>query len=224
VPDAKQRAGIMRLRGDPAVSSMMAGAFARSNSAQLSSALGRTPSEGELYIAHFLGSDGAAKLISAAGSKVQPKGADLFPQAAAANRPIFYDRFGRARSAGEVYGALTSRYDVARAGAFTSGLQAVASNSARPVVTDTAGVTQAYAKANDDLPPLPDAKPLFQAMFTDRARRAVTQKVTDLWAPAANGKATPPPQPQTQPQAVDPLNLFTDTPINARKIFGNDKS
>src|SRR5262249_12477719 len=106
VTDPAARAGIMRLRDDPAVSSMMAGAFARANSQTLTSALGRTPTEGELYIAHFLGSDNAGKLIQAAAKPVQAKGADLFPQAANANRSIFYDRFGRARSAKEVYATL----------------------------------------------------------------------------------------------------------------------
>ena len=65
VPDPNMRAAIMKLRNDPAVSATMAGAFTQTNAAQLASALGRQPSEGELYIAHFLGPDGAVKLIDA---------------------------------------------------------------------------------------------------------------------------------------------------------------
>ena len=38
----------------------MAGAFTKANAAVLSERLGRTPSEGELYIAHMLGAGGAA--------------------------------------------------------------------------------------------------------------------------------------------------------------------
>jgi hypothetical protein len=68
VADPNQRAAIMRLRNDPAVSATMAGAFTQANAAQLAAGIGRQPSEGELYIAHFLGSDGAAKLINATSS------------------------------------------------------------------------------------------------------------------------------------------------------------
>ena len=39
----------------------MAGAFTKANSDYLATKLGRQPSEGELYIAHFLGAGGAAR-------------------------------------------------------------------------------------------------------------------------------------------------------------------
>src|ERR1700688_39056 len=91
VSDPIQRAAIMRLRSDPAASATMAGAFTQTNAVQLAVAVGRTPTEGELYIAHFLGPDGAAKLINIAASQPRANAADMFPQAAAANRSIFYD-------------------------------------------------------------------------------------------------------------------------------------
>jgi Transglycosylase SLT domain len=69
VADPNMRAAIMRLRSDQAASAVMAGAFTQTNAAQLAGAIGRQPSEGELYIAHFLGSDGAARLIGAAASR-----------------------------------------------------------------------------------------------------------------------------------------------------------
>ena len=81
----------MRLRTDPAASALMAGAFARGNAAQLAQSIGRAPTEGELYIAHFLGPDGAAKLIAAASSQPRANAATMFPQAAGANTSIFYD-------------------------------------------------------------------------------------------------------------------------------------
>ena len=212
VADPTMRAAIMRLRGDPAASAMMAGAFTRANAAQLNGVIGRQPSEGELYIAHFLGSDGAGKLIGAAAAQPGTKAADLFPQAAAANRSIFYDTLGRPRSTGEVYSKLTGRFEVARAINFAPGTRtAERAAPARPSSPDTAGVTQAFAQANRDAP-LPDTRPLFQAMFTDRARAAVTQTVSSLWAPA---KAEAPPK--TEP--ARPLDLFTDRPADSRKIF-----
>ncbi len=65
-PDVAARDAIMKLRSNLRVSAMMAGAYVSSNAAQLTDDLGRAPSEGELYIAHFLGSDGASRLIGAA--------------------------------------------------------------------------------------------------------------------------------------------------------------
>jgi hypothetical protein len=218
VSDPSARAAIMRLRRDPAASAMMAGAFTRNNAAQLQNAIGRPPSEGELYIAHFLGSHGAGKLIDAATTHPRANAADMFPQAAAANRSIFYDRSGRPHSAGEVYGKLTGRFEIARAQTVSPSMLAAAGTGAAPSLPppDTAGVTQAFANAHGKLPPLPDSKPLFQAMFTDRAREAVTRKVSSLWAPAKT---------DNKPVAGDaarPLDLFTDSPTDIRGLFGNN--
>ena len=66
VADPGMRAAILRLRSDPQASAMLAGALTRNNSALVSSSIGRQPTNGELYIAHFLGADGAGKLINAA--------------------------------------------------------------------------------------------------------------------------------------------------------------
>ena len=207
----------MRLRGDPAASAMMAGAFTRANADQLARRDRPQPTEGELYIAHFLGSDGAGKLIGAATTQPRANAADMFPQAAAANPSIFYDSAGRPRSAGDVYAKLTGRFEVARAVSFAPGLRTAERTGAAPS-PDTAGVTQAFAEANDDLPPLPDTKPLFQAMFTDRARAAVTQTVSSLWAPAKTEAAAG--TAQTSPAAAArPLDLFTDSRADTRKLF-----
>ena len=226
VADPTMRAEIMRLRSDPAASAMMAGSFTRSNAEQLRSAIGRQPSEGELYLAHFLGPGGAAKMIGAASVQTRANAADMFPQAAAANPSIFYDVSGRPRSVGDVYGKLTGRFETARALSFAPGTRtADLSVSARPSSSgtrpanrsdapapsspDTAGVTQAFAQASD-LPPLPDTKPLFQSMFTDRARAAVTRTVSSLWA--SDKSATP-----AQPARAH--DLFTDSPTDTRKLF-----
>jgi len=207
VPDPAQRNAIMKLRSDPATSAMMAGAFSRANAAQLTNAIGRAPTEGELYIAHFLGPDGAGKLIGAAAAQPRANAAAMFPQAAAANPTIFYSRIGEPRSASDVYGKLTSRFEVARNIAFAPGLRG--SVGAQTAAADTAGVTQAFAAASITAPAVPDTRPLFQTMFTDRAR-AVTDKVSQLWTPAGND-ANP----------ARPRNLFADAPSDPRKLFGS---
>ncbi len=128
VADPNQHAAIMRLRNDPAASATMAGAFTKTNAAQLTTALGRQPSEGELYIAHFLGPDGAAKLIGAAASKSRANATELFPQAAAANPGIFLSKSGQPRSVSKVYATLTGRFEIARAIAFAPGLRGSGAN------------------------------------------------------------------------------------------------
>jgi hypothetical protein len=204
VPDQAARAAIMRLRGNPAVSAKLAGAFTRSNAAQLNAAIGRAPSEGELYIAHFLGPDGAAKLIGAVRTSSRAGAAEMFPQAAAANPTIFYDHAGRPLGAAAVYGKLTGRYDVARALAFASGESA----------PDTAGVAQAYAQASPqprNEAPVRDNRPLFQTMFTDRPAGGVSHAVNSLW-----GSAKADPQAAGQPL----LDLFRDGAPELRKSIG----
>src|SRR5580658_2238598 len=114
VADPTMRSQILKLRNDPMANAAMAGAFTQANAALLSEKLGRTPSEGELYIAHFLGAGGAARLISAAANDPNASAASYFPNAAQANTSIFYDRAtGAARSLADVRDVLTARYDVA---------------------------------------------------------------------------------------------------------------
>ncbi len=114
VQDPVMRSAILKLRNDPAANAAMAGAFTKENAALLSQKLGRAPSEGELYIAHFLGVGGAARLISAAADNPNASAASLFPSAAHANTSIFYDHTtGAPRSLAQVRDVLTARFDVA---------------------------------------------------------------------------------------------------------------
>jgi hypothetical protein len=113
VRDPAKRAEILNLRKDPTANAAMAGALTRSNAGRLKAKLGRDATEGELYMAHFLGAGGATKLITSAANNPNGKAANLFPRAAAANRPIFYDKQGGARSAAGVYNLLNTK--VARA-------------------------------------------------------------------------------------------------------------
>ena len=65
IADPGEADAIYSLRQDPTVSAAMAAELAKENAAILQRALGREPSDGELYAAHFLGPDGAAKLVAA---------------------------------------------------------------------------------------------------------------------------------------------------------------
>ena len=209
VPDQATREAIMQLRGDPAASAMMAAAFTRANAEQLAAAVGRMPTEGELYIAHFLGSDGAAKLIGAVDSEPTANAAALFPQAAAANRSIFYDRQGHARSVGEVYAAITGRFMAARAVVGEPSRTAAA-----PLAVDVAGLTQAYERAlgPSGSAPVVATRPVVESMFTDPARGPLANKVNSLWTNSEATNANP-----SAPGRV--FDLFTDAPRSPRGPF-----
>jgi hypothetical protein len=103
VANAADRQAILALRNDPKVSALMAGEFANQTKATLENTLGRNVCEGELYAAHFLGPNAACKLIQMNAAKPDARAADAFPQAAGANRNVFYHSDGSAKSVREVY-------------------------------------------------------------------------------------------------------------------------
>lgn len=98
--DPAIRAQVMGLRFDADASALMAAELANDNRVALSVQLGREPDAAELYLAHFLGIGGAGRFLSALASDPDQSAAALLPQAAAANRRIFYDAAGAPRSVG----------------------------------------------------------------------------------------------------------------------------
>ncbi len=88
----------------------MAGEFTRQNAEALQTGLGRAPTAGELYVAHFLGAQGAVELIRLAETSPNAPAAAHFPAAAKANRPIFMNGDGQARGASEVFANLTGKH------------------------------------------------------------------------------------------------------------------
>jgi hypothetical protein len=222
VPDPAMRREILNLRSDPETNAAMAGAYTNNNAAILAARLGRKPTEGELYIAHFLGAGGAGKLINAASTS-NPRAAALFPGAAGANRSIFYDKKGRARLASEVYATLTGRYEVARLG--TS--RQVAGVETPPVkvaaaTPDPAGTAQAFAAYQAAPLGADDSGPIFHALFhTGERHEAVAPRINQLWGTAGNSAqgrvaaaSAPPP-----PANGRPLDLFQDMPPDIGGLF-----
>jgi len=103
VDNQSDREAILALRKDPKIAALMEGEFANQTRATLEGTLGRGVCNGELYVAHFLGPAAACKLIQTNASKPNACAADLFPQAADANRNVFYRADGSAKSVREVY-------------------------------------------------------------------------------------------------------------------------
>ncbi len=217
VRDPGARAAIMKLRDDPAAASSMAAVLTQSNSFKLTGKIGRRPTDGELYMAHFMGVGGAAKLILNAEDNPQASGARLFPNAAAANRSIFFDHAGRSRSVSEVYSVLSSRYAGAASSQATRTAMAsvgdiqpsVALASAAPTApaTDHAAYLSTFpdvrsvtpvtmASASTATNTSPPTDPIFRSLFQagDRAQ-PVSPAVRELWgnssSPTSVASATP---------------------------------
>jgi transglycosylase-like protein with SLT domain len=235
VSDPAARQAIMKLRDDPAAASAMAGVLTQSNSFKLTGMIGRRPTDGELYMAHFMGVGGAAKLITNAEDNPQAPGARLFPNAAAANRSIFYDRNGRVRSVSEVYSVLTQRFAAAVASPATRNAIAsvgdiapgVAVASAAPAVDNaaylssfpdirTAPSTAAASSTTNAAP----ANPVFRSLF-QVGSQPISQTVRELWGNNTSLTAEPPASSagvasaSSAPQSAKPTNgggldLFSD--------------
>jgi hypothetical protein len=97
------RQAILALRNDPRVSALMEGEYVKQARSSLENSLGRDVCSGELYAAHFLGPESACKLIRLSQSQPQANAPSAFPQAASANKSVFYHADGTAKSVREVY-------------------------------------------------------------------------------------------------------------------------
>lgn len=138
VSDQATRAQILALRQDPETSAAMAGEYASDNKQYLESRLGREAGSVDLYLAHFLGPAGASRFLAARASDGSRPAAAVNPAAAGANRWVFYNKDGSARSLDEVYAKFAARFDQSGSPSTSpaSGRTAVASAaSARPLDT-----------------------------------------------------------------------------------------
>ena len=109
VGDPATRQAILNLRTNPEVASLMAAEHAGDNKAVLEGKLGRAATGTDLYMAHFLGLGGAKKFLTTLQDNPRATGAALFPQAAAANRNVFYDKAGQPRSLAAIYQRFTDK-------------------------------------------------------------------------------------------------------------------
>lgn len=113
VSDGATRSAILALRNDPDVASLMAAEHASDNKSALEGSLGRDANGTDLYMAHFLGIGGAKKFLSAMANNPGASAASLFPQAAGANRSIFYASNGQPRSLSAIYQRFSDKLNAA---------------------------------------------------------------------------------------------------------------
>ena len=95
VKNAADKDEILALRRSPRISALLAAEFAKSNKKILEDQIGVAVTSADLYLAHFMGPSGAVMLLRADKFTPHKFAADLFPEAALANPPIFYNEKGR---------------------------------------------------------------------------------------------------------------------------------
>jgi hypothetical protein len=111
--EGKSRAEILAMRKDANTASLMAAEFASENEKYLKSHWGGDIGSTELYLAHFMGAGQAAGFLRARDENPLQPAAVLFPQAAKANRNVFYDqKTGQARSLEDVYGFFDRKFQI----------------------------------------------------------------------------------------------------------------
>lgn len=223
VPDPQLRQEILALRKDPEVAALIAGVYTSESSQALSGRLGRAPSSGELYIAHFLGANGGGKLIEAAERTPDARADQLFPAAAKANRPIFFDHDGTPRGAREVYQNLIARHGDVPV------ITAAASNSEVRIAPATSQISRTgfqRAAPAEPAQPVSGQRPLLQSLFiasfegdrlldqATRAGPALSPGVIDTLAAASGHGAG------KRPSAADVRRAGPDIPARVGLLAG----
>jgi hypothetical protein len=132
----QSRQAILALRKDPQVSALMAGEYSKASAATMQASLGRPVCGGELYAAHFLGPDAACKLIRASENAPGTNAAALLPNAAGANKSVFFHADGSAKSVHEVYDWAMQQPDAA-------------APARAPVAVNAANVVNAVTRATN---------------------------------------------------------------------------
>lgn len=161
-------------RNDPALSREAVGWYAEQNAAVLKQH-GLPVNDGSLYLAHFLGPQGAVSML---GADPNAPAAQVDPQAAAANKSVFYNKDGSSKSVGEIVG-------------WASGKMGIASSN----------VSQANSNLVRFLPE--DKRVALLQDAADQSRAIIAQQVADSYlngtmppigtAPVASDQATPAP-------------------------------
>ena len=118
-----ERAALLDLRRNPEISTRMAAEYAAENARHLQSSGHQAVGPTELYLAHFLGAQGATRFLDGMKTSPDAAAAPALPKAAEANQPIFYPQ-GKAASYRDIYNRFASRFQ--NVGAPTTQVAAIA--------------------------------------------------------------------------------------------------
>jgi peptidoglycan hydrolase-like protein with peptidoglycan-binding domain len=111
---------VLALRLNPRLSTLMMAESIKRNLRILSDRMGREPDRTDLYLAHFLGPDGALMFLERLDEDPDAIAADLFPQKAESYPGVFLNRRQQQpRTVADVYRRFERKFTTAR---YTSGL------------------------------------------------------------------------------------------------------
>jgi hypothetical protein len=126
VDDPVMREKILNMRHDPVLSSAMAAEFTKQNKDYLDASVGGNIGSTELYMAHFLGAGGATTFLKAMKAAPNASAAEFMPEAANANRSVFYGKSGKALSLSDIYNRFAAKFDKPLNAFSVAGVQDVA--------------------------------------------------------------------------------------------------
>lgn len=180
VADPELRQKVLELRKDPRASALLAGEYARENRDHLRQTVGGDIGSTELYMAHFLGPQGAARFLTALRQNPNQSAAEVFPEAARANKGVFY-RDGEPATLQQVYDRFDARFETALQ---TAGIRAP---EAKQTVTETMNRASTVAGRTVGAP-IADATSMFTVMMLNQLGSALDDD-RGRNAPALGGKS-----------------------------------
>lgn len=151
VTDPAQFKRIQDLRRDPGLSAVMAGEYANDNRAILEDRMGRPVNSADLYLAHFLGPQGATHFLKAMEANPHRPAANFVPTAAHVN-PRVFNTHGRPADLATVYGRIRGVVENARHYTHLEGVPAW-----EAMFTENISLRPTFASAQQPQPAPPNA-------------------------------------------------------------------
>jgi hypothetical protein len=136
VADEAMRERILGLRRDAYFSAVMAAELLKKDRASIERRIGRELRHTEFYLAHFFGVDAAGRFMKLLDGKPKQSAPRVFPQAAKANKPLFFARQGKKTkdlSVAEVYAKIDRMID-ARLGRYRAVTRLASPASLQPSI------------------------------------------------------------------------------------------
>ena len=183
---------------DPRANALLAGMFMKENEKALKKVKGDVNNT-DLYMAHFLGAGGAKKFFTMDDNAIP---STTMESAAAANKNIFYDKNGRARSKAEIYDLMNNKVNKAvdkpGVNLGDTAVAAAASNPNAGVDTSKGGIMRVSDQGNT-------------AQIRDLQNNSGLYKPTENKAPVVTAPlpAAIAPQPVPMPEAPKPRQSFS---------------
>jgi len=114
VDDKSMYQHLLALRKNPRISAMMAAETVRDNQQKLAYSFDREPTQTDLYLTHFLGTDEAITFLRSLEQSPGTHAVELFPRAASSNHNIFHPQTCDPRTIDEVYVLFGEKFSTRR--------------------------------------------------------------------------------------------------------------